>query len=312
VAAAGDGAMIAEYAGDGLAQRLLRVGVRDDAEGAAGLAPGRRGVIYIELALPSGAAPSQIVHRVEYGAAGEAHASVMEGASVAISEEAAPVLGAPLRGGPWAAVYHPSWPRGHRRVFYTLDGRARIPGRFAIDFMRVNAQGAVARGDGDLARDHLGYGEDVLAVADATVASVRDGMEESVNVSGNPRHALADEAGNHIVLRLSAERCIFYEHLRAGSIRVGAGERVRRGQVIASLGFSGSSNRPHLHFHVADGPSPLGAEGRPFAFDRFEWLGQYDDIAMLGRERWRPAPASHSGRRQNERPAPNAVVQFER
>ena len=70
--------------------------------------------------------------------------------------------------------------------------------------------------------------------------------------------------------------------------------RVRRGQMLASLGFSGDSTEPHLHFHVADDPSPLSGEGLPFEFDRFR---------------------VHAGGvprvRERERPAPNAVVSFD-
>src|SRR3546814_7386768 len=68
-------------------------------------------------------------------------------------------------------------------------------------------------------------------------------------------------SGNACALDLGDGRHAFYEHLKPGSIRVVPGQRVRRGEVIAELGFTGDSTGPHLHFHVADAPSPLGAEG---------------------------------------------------
>ena len=37
-------------------------------------------------------------------------------------------------------------------------------------------------------------------------------------------------------------------------MRVGEGERVRRGQQIAAVGDSGNSLAPHLHFQVQDRP----------------------------------------------------------
>jgi murein DD-endopeptidase MepM/ murein hydrolase activator NlpD len=45
---------------------------------------------------------------------------------------------------------------------------------------------------------------------------------------------------------------------------VKVGERVKQGQVMALVGNSGNSTEPHLHFHVADANSPLGAEGLPY------------------------------------------------
>ena len=45
--------------------------------------------------------------------------------------------------------------------------------------------------------------------------------------------------------------------------------RVRRGDVVGRLGNSGNSTEPHLHLHVADGPSPVDASGLPFVFDAF-------------------------------------------
>jgi murein DD-endopeptidase MepM/ murein hydrolase activator NlpD len=208
------------------------------------------------------------------------------------------------------AVYHPHWRRGHRRVVHVVDGVARIPGRFALDWVKTDEKGSIAQGDADVARNHFGYGSDVIAVADAIVVAARDGMAESTTVSGNRKHALKDASGNFIALKLAAGPYAFYEHLHPGSVRVVAGDVVRSGQILASLGFTGDSTGPHLHFHLADGPSAIEAEGVPFLIDQFTLLGRYADIAVLGWQRWTAPTAGLDPARKNERPSPNAVVRF--
>jgi murein DD-endopeptidase MepM/ murein hydrolase activator NlpD len=142
------------------------------------------------------------------------------------------------------------------------------------------------------------------------VAATRDDMPESKSVAAHPEHAMADATGNYIALDLGGGRFAFYEHLKPGSLQVKAGQRVKRGQVIGALGFTGDSTGPHLHFHVADANSPLGAEGVPFVFERFEVLGSYPDIGALGSKPWIPA-SGRTSRRDREMPASNVVVQFE-
>ena len=305
---AGSGRSLATFASEALQRRFALVGsstaVRDTF-----VPPGRRGVVYIEW--PAHARqPTTIEHVVTYATQPDAATDSVRGARATVSYAVGAPLGPPLRGGPWVAIHGAGWANGHRRVFNTVDGAARIPGRFAVDWVRVDADGRVARKDPDVPRNWLGYGADVLAVADATVVAVRDGMAESASVSGNPRHALAEDAGNFVAIRLDDGRYAFYEHLRPGSIAVGLGQRVHRGDVLGELGFTGASTGPHLHFHVADGPSPIGAEGRPFVLRAFDLLGRYDDIGKLGKEGWTLRREDEAERRLGEWPAENVVVRF--
>jgi murein DD-endopeptidase MepM/ murein hydrolase activator NlpD len=61
----------------------------------------------------------------------------------------------------------------------------------------------------------------------------------------------------------------FYAHVKPDTMKVYVGARVKRGQVLASLGNSGNSSEPHLHFHVISQPFPLTGNGLPYAFDHF-------------------------------------------
>ena len=303
---------LASWAGPALLAHMAIAGT-DKSPDARGLAAGVQAVIYVEVVLPAGArVPRRLIHRLTYETV-TAHASEpgeVLGGAVVVDRRAPVSLAPPLRGGPWIAIYDASVPRGHRRVMFALGGRARIPARFAIDWFRLDASGHHTRGDAQQVANWLGYGEDVLAVADATVVATRNDYPESRTLK-NPRHPLGEGSGNFVSLDLGDGRYAHYEPLRPGSIRVHPGERVHRGQIIAALGFSGDSTGPHLHFHVSDGAAPLAGEGLPFVIARYEVLGDYPDLDDFDAGRpWRALPAQTAHSRREEMPAPSAVVQF--
>ena len=84
---------------------------------------------------------------------------------------------------------------------------------------------------------------------------------------------------------------------------------MRRGQVLGLLGNSGNSDAPHLHFHISDANSPLGAEGVPYVFEAFDVQGPVKSFEVLASgEGWKPQAGVDS--RQAEIPVENAVVRF--
>jgi hypothetical protein len=299
------GAVLASFAGPALEARLGAVGAPAP---SPVLAPGAHAVIFAELDF-AGAIPRHL-EQVITGRAQDGETFMVKGGRAVVTPPPRVSLGPPLRGGPWVAVYQADWPRGHRRVFYTLGGISRLPGRLAIDWVKIDADGHTARGDPDQVAAALGYGAEVLAVADGVVAATRDDVAQSARVSQNPRHARADAAGNFIALRLEDGRYAVYEHLRPGSLLVEVGQIVRKGQVIGQLGFTGDSTGPHLHFHVADAPQPLGGEGVGYALEAFTLLGRYRDIADLGMRPWEPLAVGVEAARENELPDANVVVRF--
>jgi hypothetical protein len=271
-------------------------------------------VAYFWIELPPGARPPRALqHLVEIEVAGSTEPAPLafESAETMVATDEPVVIGPPLRGGAWVAVYHPRLVGGHRTVFYTVDGKARIPGRFAIDWVQLGADGTYAA-ETAAVRDRNGYGVEVLAVADGLVVSAMDDIADNVGAPTAAAHALENASGNFVALDIGNGRIAFYEHLQHGSVAVKPGDRVRRGQVIGRLGNSGSTSMgPHLHFHVSDAASALGAEGLPFAFSEFEVLGEFPSIdAIRAGSRWVAAPAHRAGVRAHERPAPNSVVRF--
>jgi len=297
-----------------LRDALGRPGLAASAADRRLLGAGLRAVFYTWLPV-TGPIPASVAHRLEFDVVrptGREHLT-MQGGRARLRRDPGLVLGAPVRGGRWVAVYGPSADRGHRRFLYTVDGRARIPARFAVDWLKLGDDDAFSHGDPTQLTNWYGYGADVLAVADATVAEAHDDIAADTPVASSAPApiALENASGNYIVLDLGGGRYAFYEHLKPGTIRVIPGARVRRGDVIGRLGNTGSSSAgPHLHFHVSDADASLGAEGMPYGFDRFDSLGEYQfsDAATGAPARISPRPAGVGATRRRELPAPNAVV----
>ena len=311
---AGRRARLASYRGSLLAGMLGRPGV--DVPDRRRIGGGLRAVLFIWLALDERAAiPSRLRHRIalDAGRGPDRESVLLEGAIVDVRRDRPIVLGAPVRGGPWVALYDPSMVGGHRTTIYTIDGRARIPARFAIDLVKLGSDGSGARGDRSRVANWHGHGADVIAVADAIVSEARDDMPGAASIGASRgRMPLESASGNHVALDLGGGRFAFYEHLQHGSVRVRRGDRVRRGQVIAALGNTGSSSSgPHLHFHVSDANATLAAEGVPWELAGFEVVGAYPSImAATSGKRWSAAPRGTGGARRMELPAANVVIEF--
>src|SRR5262249_45302086 len=172
---------------------------------------------------------------------------------------------------------------GPRRALLPVAGEPRIAQRFATDWTKFGDDGKAWHGDSKSNANWYGYGVEVLAVADAVVSAVKDGIPENIPLS--PTRAvpitLETVGGNYVLLSLRNGHYAFYAHLQPGSIRVKPGEQVRRGQMLGLLGNSGNSDAPHLHFHISNRNSPMGSENVPFVFDSFETLGSAEMEKVL-------------------------------
>jgi murein DD-endopeptidase MepM/ murein hydrolase activator NlpD len=275
--------------------------------------PGVHALVYLSVPLSAiGTTPLTLSHRVEYQASETSDRYSVRGGAFTISHDSPISVGPPLRGGPWVAVYDTSWERGHRRVPYAVQGSVHIPGRFAIDWSKVDKSGKYFHGDGSNVGDWYGYGAEVLAVTDSIVAATRDDVPESATLVKNAaRIKLEDASGNYVALDLGAGHYAFYEHLKPGSIRVRPNDHVRRGSVIGLLGYTGESTGPHLHFHVSDNNSPLDAEGLPYQLERFKILGMYPSVETLEKSLpWSSVPPGSNVQPRWEFPAPLTVAEF--
>jgi hypothetical protein len=303
VSGSGTGDALSTLSGDALAAALGQVPSGSGDRGPA-IAPGARRIVYLDIVLAGNVPPASLTHRVTVRT--DKASAIIDAGSITVDDRPLPVLGPPLRGGAWVAVYAPEMERGHRRVAYATAGRATIPGRFAIDWMKADKKGRLDRSDGKTLADSYSHGAEVLAVADAVVAAVRGDFAEPVLRADVAPVAIGDATGNYVALDLGGGRFAFYEHLQPG-LRVKVGDRVKRGDVIGRVGLTGQGSAPHLHFHVASSVSPLGAEGLPFLLDDYRTIGRYASIADLGSGPW---PATTATETHPSLPAANSVVRF--
>lgn len=278
---------------------------------------GKRVVVYVWLTLPSGSAvPHTLRHRMAFATAKHT-AELLDGARMPLSTGAPVLIGPPLRGGLWLAHEGPGNAHSHHwGSLVAVNGQVTIPQRYALDLVGIDQQGhAMRAGVKDIAKtrhaDWVGYGADVLAVADGVVRDVRDGQAEHAPLSPQPEpesltaHGLF---GNYVVLEIKPGVYASYAHLQRGSVKVRVGERVRRGQLLGRLGQSGNSAAPHLHFQISSAVTFEGSEGLPFAFDHFDLLGPETEAQLFGQgEPWKPATTLH---RQAQLPLNDVVIGF--
>jgi len=225
-------------------------------------------VVYLSIALEDAAhVPIHLRHRVL------TTDSTVDGAIVGTQHTKLLVLGAPVRGTQWLASEGPSNDSHHRRGITVFDGRAQISRRYAIDWVQVD-NGAPFSGDERDNGSHHAYGKEVLAVANGIVVTAKDGLPDNVpghNEGFHPAMPITFDtlAGNTVTLDLNNGQFAYYCHLQPNSLRVKAGDRVRRGQVLAKIGNSGDSRGPHLHFEVTNSPKFLAGEGVPYLIDQY-------------------------------------------
>lgn len=116
-------------------------------------------------------------------------------------------------------------------------GSATYDGHSGTDFRLLSAAAAAE-------------GVPVLAAADGVVKGHRDGMADTFVADARRGDVDGRECGNGVVVDHGGGWETQYCHLRQGSVRVGKGQRVTRGQPLGEVGYSGLAEFAHVHFSV--------------------------------------------------------------
>jgi len=236
------------------------------------LVAGETAIVFLTVVLERGVRiPDRLVHHLFTD---DTH---VEGAVVSSRAVKIQTLSPPLEGPSWRAFSGAGDNSSHhRRQMYVLGGHVSLSNRHAIDWKKMEND-ASSSGPDNVNSSYFSYGSRVLAVASGTVVYIKDGIPDNA-----PGHVGAEAlkltletiAGNVIALDLGNGQFAYYAHLQPGSLRVKLGQRVRRGDVLALVGNSGSSFEPHLHFEVTTSPTPLTGEGLPYLLDEYEVVNE--------------------------------------
>ncbi len=149
---------------------------------------------------------------------------------------------------------------------------------YAYDFLQIGANGKSYQRDGAHNADYYAFGKKVLAGKEGTVVFVRTDITD--NDPGDPN--LGTPGGNVVVIDHGDNHFSYYAHLRAKSVSLKIGARVRTGDAIGEVGNSGDSAEPHLHFHIMNGADPTQADGVPVVFEN--WKAQSYSRAPIERQ----------------------------
>ena len=148
--------------------------------------------------------------------------------------------------------------------------------------MRLDEQGRFVHDDASDVHNFADYGAEVLAVADGTVVSTLNDLDDQKpgKLPDPSTITMQTVDGNHVVLDIGGGHFAFYAHLQKNLVTVRPGNRVKKGAVLGKLGNSGNTSAPHLHFHIVNSPSVLGSDGLPYVIDKFDFAGQVDPVAF--------------------------------
>ncbi|MCD4785530.1 MAG: M23 family metallopeptidase [Candidatus Eremiobacteraeota bacterium] len=302
---------------------LIRLGEKPGANDNREIKPGKRAVAYIWIALDEKRlVPDKLYHRITFDEdeISRGELAVLNVPIINVSKEKPIRIHSPLFGNGWLAAEGPININGyshHRFGIIPFKGKAWIPQRFAIDWMKFGPDGELFHGDPSKNENWYCYGKKIHSVADGIVVEAMDGVPENVPLAKEKAVPMTLEniCGNYALIDIGNGHYALYAHMIPGSVKVKKGDKVKTGQVLGLLGNSGNSTAPHLHFHISTTPSGnlLASEGLPFEIGSFLYEGKipvpFECESIKGMV-WKKKPGAKPVARKNEVPLGYKIYAF--
>jgi len=151
-------------------------------------------------------------------------------------------------------------------VSQAYQGSITHKGNFdkAIDFVIVDdVENKTFTGEGLNLEDYYCYGKPVLAPAAGYVSAIENNIDDNkikdVNLERNWGNTMVIYHAEGVYSQLS--------HLKKDSLKFLVGDYVRAGEIVATVGSSGRSPEPHLHYQIQQIPTIGGSTIKyPFAY----------------------------------------------
>ena len=282
-----------------IAKRLQPVGLR---ESTGTIAKSTQALLFLHITLPAGTAvPRHLTHRVTTFIAAAPPAFqhlILTGGETAPDHQTIAVLHPPLAGNNYVSADSCCDSTRHMRAALGVNNHVWLAQRYAVDWEQLDSHDRIYSGPREKLESYIIFGKPALAVADATVVSVTDGLPEQTPGKYPEAISLEQADGNSVILRLDDPRLhghvfALYAHMQPGSLRVHSGDKVHPGQVLGLVGNTGNSLAPHLHFQLMAEPSSLASNGLPYAIDSFEVTAQIPGTEVFDEAEANGTPVPH-------------------
>lgn len=293
------------------------------------LGPSQTGVIWLDVSLRErDQFPRRLVHRIhltypESPVPGIIPADVIETvAKVRLGDRPVAVIDPPLFGSGWVDVNGCCSPvTNHRAAVPAVRNSLHFPERFAIDFLRINADDRFYDGDPTDLNNWSYFGEPVHAVSNGTIVEAVDGLPEQTPLQPPTGITPSTIAGNHVIEKFEQDGYAYYAlyaHLKRGSLTAAGireGQHVKAGQVLGRVGNTGGTTAPHLHLQIMDEPDAQAADGLPYEFSSFDLQGRVAsqealDATIDNAVPLKFDPHAATGQRRNQLPLNLDIVGF--
>jgi len=170
----------------------------------------------------------------------------------------------------------------HRRV-PLHDARVQRMGirananRYGSDLVIIDEQGNMYRNDAWNKKNWFSYGAPIYAPGEGIVVGAENRYPENEYDGKKIKYPQAppgadEDLGNFVMIDHGSGEFSVMPHMLAGSVAVKKGAKLRQGQLVGRVGFSGDAIFPHVHYSLLSCGDIYGCEGLPAYFRHVDRL----------------------------------------